>query len=418
MVVNWQKFTLKEICNLITDGKHGDCTNEEGSGYFFLSVKDVLDNRLVYDNARQITKEDFLETHRRTNLEEGDVLFTNTGTIGRMAIASNDPKTQRTTFQKSVAILKPKRDIVMPHFLYYMLKFNNKRLSSFAEGTTQKNLLLKDFRIFDVIIPPISEQRVITNILRTFDKKIELNQRMNQTLEGIGRAIFKHWFMDFEFPDEQGRPYKSSGGEMVDSELGEIPKGWDVGTLNDLCKLNANSWKTNNIPQEIHYVDLANAKNGNIEEIQLFNAKSAPSRAKRILSQGDTIFGTVRPANRSFALVGDHNLQLTGSTGFAVLSPKNSELREIVYLITTSDQNVERLTCLADGAAYPAVNPSVVVDEICVLPPQNIIENFHDEVGPLFDKVLLNKNNESILSQIRDSLLPQLISGKIRLMGN
>jgi type I restriction enzyme S subunit len=90
-------------------------------------------------NARQITEADFLETHRRTNLEPGDILFTNTGTIGRMAIASDDPRTRRTTFQKSVAILKPKRQLVEPRFLYYTLKFDNGRLSELAAGTTQKN---------------------------------------------------------------------------------------------------------------------------------------------------------------------------------------------------------------------------------------------------------------------------------------
>ena len=184
MMDEWQHLTLGEICSLITDGKHGNCTNEANSGYFFLSVKDVFDNRLVYDNARQIKEEDFLETHRRTNLESGDILFTNTGTIGRMAIVPEDPRTKRTTFQKSVAILKPKRNLVIPHYLYYTLKFNNKRLSELAEGTTQKNLLLKDFRTFDVKIPPLPKQLTITHILRTLDYK---NRTQPQGKPNTGR---------------------------------------------------------------------------------------------------------------------------------------------------------------------------------------------------------------------------------------
>ncbi|MGH8772560.1 MAG: restriction endonuclease subunit S, partial [Burkholderiales bacterium] len=198
MAGEWQQFTLGELCSLITDGKHGDCENEFGSGYFFLSVKDVFDNRLVYENARQITEHDFLETHRRTNLEPGDVLFTNTGTIGRMAIAPDDLRTRRTTFQKSVAILKPRRNLVEPHFLYYTLKFDNGRLSEFAAGTTQKNLLLKDLRSFEVRVPKLSEQRAIAHILGTLDDKIELNRRMNETLEAMARALFKSWFVDFD----------------------------------------------------------------------------------------------------------------------------------------------------------------------------------------------------------------------------
>lgn len=125
-----------------------------------------------------VEERDFLETHRRTNLEPGDVLFTNTGTIGRMAIAPDDPRTYRTTFQKSVAILKPKRNLIEPRFLYYLLHFDNSRLSDFAAGTTQKNLLLKDFRSFAVQIPSIAEQRAIAQILGALDDKIELNRRM------------------------------------------------------------------------------------------------------------------------------------------------------------------------------------------------------------------------------------------------
>ncbi len=111
--------------------------------------------------------------------------------------------------------------------------------------------------------------------------------------------------------------------------------------------------------------------------------KKIPSRARRILSAGDTIFGTVRPGNRSFTLIGDKNPQLTGSTGFAVLSPKYSALREIVYLITTSERNINRLNCLADGAAYPAVRPEVVVNERCIIPTKEIIESFHSVIRPV-----------------------------------
>ena len=94
-----ERKTLQDITDLITDGKHGDCENEVDSGYFFLSVKDIKDDRLNYSQARQITKIDFEDTDRRTNLQPGDILFTNTGTIGRMAIAPDHESTRRTTFQ-------------------------------------------------------------------------------------------------------------------------------------------------------------------------------------------------------------------------------------------------------------------------------------------------------------------------------
>ena len=120
-MIAWPVSTLGEVCSLITDGKHGDCTNEVDSGYFFISAKDIRDGIISYENARQITQSDFTETHRRTNLQPGDLLVTNSGTIGRLAIARDNERTFKTTFQKSVAILKPRRCEISSKFLYYYL---------------------------------------------------------------------------------------------------------------------------------------------------------------------------------------------------------------------------------------------------------------------------------------------------------
>lgn len=146
--------SLKDICHLITDGKHGDCQNEEGSGYYFISCKDVKDGSIDYAGARQITESDYLDTHRRTQLEPNDILITNSGTIGRMALVPDVPETGRTTFQKSVAIIKPNRERVLPRWLYFYLITKKDALIAWAGGTAQKNLLLRDLRAFEAQIPP------------------------------------------------------------------------------------------------------------------------------------------------------------------------------------------------------------------------------------------------------------------------
>ena len=112
---------LEDIAINITDGKHGDCKNEEHSEFYFISCKDVHDGEIHYDNARQITEKDFIDTHKRTMLEPNDILITNSGTIGRMALVKDIPQTYKTTFQKSVAIIKPNKKIVRPIYLYYSL---------------------------------------------------------------------------------------------------------------------------------------------------------------------------------------------------------------------------------------------------------------------------------------------------------
>ena len=150
---NLEMKNLGDLCSLITDGKHGDCIDELNSGYYFVSVKDLSNGEIIYDNARQITKKDFDETHRRTSLSAGDILLTNAGTIGRMAIVKAIPETSRTTFQKSVAILRPKNKVAKSYYLYLLLKFHLREIIDLAGGSTQSNLLLGDLRNYKIKYP-------------------------------------------------------------------------------------------------------------------------------------------------------------------------------------------------------------------------------------------------------------------------
>lgn len=161
---SWIEKLTGDICSKITDGKHGDCVNEDNSGYYFLSAKDIKNGSLNYNGSRQITKRDFEETHRRTNLECGDVLVTNSGTIGRMAIATNDPRTVKTTFQKSVAILKPKTTDINSKFLFHLLTSKLLHFNNISAGAAQKNLLLRDIRSLKIKFPvDIDEQIQVSN---------------------------------------------------------------------------------------------------------------------------------------------------------------------------------------------------------------------------------------------------------------
>ncbi len=149
----WERVALSKICLKITDGKHGDCKNEENSGFYFISSKDIKDEFINYENARQITEDDFIDSNKRTTLEPFDILLTNSGTIGRMALAPENEIVFKTTFQKSVAILKPNRDEINPFFLYYSLSHLKENLINISSGSAQKNLLLKDLRDFKIVRP-------------------------------------------------------------------------------------------------------------------------------------------------------------------------------------------------------------------------------------------------------------------------
>jgi type I restriction enzyme, S subunit len=235
----------------------------------------------------------------------------------------------------------------------------------------------------------------------------------------MARALFKDWFVDFgpTRAKAEGRaPYLAPHlwelfPDALDDE--DKPMGWKVQTLSDISSLNPDTWSAKKHPSHVNYVDLSNVKWGTIEATQRYVWADAPSRARRVLYPADTIVGTVRPGNGSYALIGEDGL--TGSTGFAVLRPNSSSLRELVYCVATAPENIERLSHLADGAAYPAVRPDVVSATEFVRGNDDISSAFSELTAPLIDRLEANKQESRTLAQTRDLLLPKLISGEIRL---
>lgn len=162
----WVWCRLGEITTLLTDGKHGDSKDQKDSGYYFLSAKDIQNGKFIYDNARQITYEDFIETHRRTNLEPGDLCVVNTGaTIGKTAFAPDNELTRKTTFQKSVAILKVLNHHTSMRFIEYFIIFETPKLLKTSRGSAINNLLLGDMKNVLFPMPPLKEQLCIVQKL-------------------------------------------------------------------------------------------------------------------------------------------------------------------------------------------------------------------------------------------------------------
>lgn len=196
----WKWVRLGEITTLITDGKHGDSENQDNSGFYFLSAKDIQNEKLVYDYARQITEKDFYETHRRTNLKPGDICIVNTGaTVGKLAIAPDDQKTYSTTFQKSVAIVKLVKDYVYNKYIKYYLVNDVPRLMQKSWGSAINNLLLSDMRIELIPLPPLAEQKEIVsrvekhlaNITELEEQITEREEMTKQLMQSIMKDAFR-----------------------------------------------------------------------------------------------------------------------------------------------------------------------------------------------------------------------------------
>lgn len=351
---------------------------------------------------------------------------------------------------------KHKRD---PGFWYYYLLQAN--LNQYRSGSGQPLLNQGTLNSISCDVPADADERAnIGAFLATFDNKANTHKCINQTLEHMAQALFKSWFVDFEpvkakiavlqdggseedallaamqaisgrslealetFQQEQPQHYaelKATAelfpSAMQDSKLGEIPEGWSTGTLGDLADLNASSWSKKTLPAEIEYVDLSNTNNGVIESTTRYLAGDAPSRARRRVKSGVTIFGTVRPGNRSFAFIDSPLPELTVSTGFAVLSPKSEEFTEFVYICATRDETVDYFAHLADGGAYPAIRPDVVTQLGVVLASDKIFTAFHGSVKSHFALMASNLRRSNTLAELRDALLPKLLSGELSVSG-
>lgn len=308
-----------------------------------------------------------------------------------------------------------------PRYLYYSLLATD--FSEVTTGSAQPQITIGHLSRKQVFWSYEPEERAaIAHILGTLDDKIDLNRRMSETLEAMARAIFKSWFVDFDPIRAKASGQKPPGlkpeiaalfpDSFEDSEVGEIPKGWETGTLADFAILNPESWAKDTRPEVIRYVDLSNTKWGRIEAITAYTRDGAPSRAQRVLRSGDTLVGTVRPGNGSYTLVAEEGL--TGSTGFAVLRPQKAEWVEFVYLAATAASNIDALSHLADGAAYPAVRPEVVAATPVARPDDRVLGAFSKYTAPLLARIAQSERESRTLAALRDTLLPKLISGELR----
>ena len=402
-----QTVKLEDICHLITDGKHGDCHNQDNSGYYFLSAKDVNNGKLNYEKARQITKEDFLQTHKRTQLEPCDILLSNSGTIGRMAIAKNSGLTYRTTFQKSVALLKPDKDKVIIQWLYYFLHYRKESLINAAGGTAQKNLLLRDLRAFKIDLPPLPIQRKIAGILSAYDRLIENNTRRIEILEEMARSIYREWFVKFRFPGHEQV-------QMVDSELGLIPEGWEVVKIGDVAEVGRGS-----SPRPI--ADQKYFEGGTIPWIKIADATKSGKylyETKQKVNEYGASFSRLLPKD-SLIIAASGTLgytQLLGVDGcihdgwLYLINFKGIEKEYLYYLFREQQQFFYNA---AYGAAIQNVNTMILREMKIILPPSQIQKYFKDIISNS-DNLLDNLGRKNLnLRKTRDLLLPRLISGEI-----
>ena len=267
-------------------------------------------------------------------------------------------------------------------------------------------------------LPPLAQQYEIGKLLSSLDAKIKLNRQINQNLEAMAKQLYDYWFVQFDFPNENGKPYKSSGGKMVWNEKlkREIPKGWNVLKLGEHCSFNK---RTSNgyFNHPILYLDTSNITNNTIDELQFLNPSSdiIPSRARRLVQEGDIVYSTVRPNLKHFGIIMNPDYNMVVSTGFAVITANWSAYRYFIYQFLIQAATIENLSTIAQSAvsAYPSINTSDIENLDLVVPPDSMIEKYAKTACRLYLQIDTNYKEIKSLTKQRDELLPLLMNGQV-----
>lgn len=415
---NWVETPFAELLENIVDNRGKTCPVTT-SGITLIATNCIKNTALYpsYEKVRYVSQEIY-ETWFRGHPKPDDIIFVTKGNPGQCCLAPK--KIDFCIAQDMVAVrANPKK--IYPYFLFSILRSSiiQNRISNMYVGTLIPHFKKGDFKNLNIPVPSFGLQKIIGDIYIILSQKIDILIRQNATLEAMAQAIFKDWFVDFGpvRAKMEGRQPEGMSREIADLFPDRLdgegkPEGWKWGTLGEYAQLNPESWSKKNYPDEIYYVDLSNTKWGTIESISHYEKEKAPSRAQRVLRIGDTIIGTVRPGNGSFAYIGCNGL--TGSTGFAVLRPRKEIYKEFIYCAATDKYNIERISFLADGGAYPAVKPEIVLDTHVCICRESVMKVFSMLLVDIMKKIEENKKQNLNLALIRDTLLPKLISGELR----
>ena len=402
---------LKDITLTITDGKHGDCKNHDGSGYYFISCKDVYDETIHYENARQITEDDFRDADRRTNLAAYDILITNSGTIGRMALVKDIPETRKTTFQKSVAIVRADTSQVVPNYLYYLLKSKVHDFINSSNGSAQKNLLLSTMRDFDIsFVDSFETQHRIANILSRYDSLIENYQKQIKLLEEAAQRLYKEWFIDLRFPGHENT-------KIVDG----VPEGWGKKKLSELFSfVRGKSYTSKELSDEgTIMVNLKNIQSFGGYKSDVEKHFIGTFKEEQTLMKGDLIMGVTdmtqeRRLVGSVALIPDFKETATFSMDLIKLI--SFKLPNIYLYCAMRYGDVSRqIAPLANGVNVLHLKPEAISNIEMVVASDSIIEKFVSYTSKTIESILSLQSQLRLLTEARDRLLPKMMSGEIKI---
>lgn len=376
------KIELQNATSHIVDSEHKSAPEVE-EGYPYVKTSDIENGRIIFDDVAYVDEEAYEEWTRRLVPEPGDIVLTREAPVGRVGIV---PDGKEICLGQRTVLIRVIPDILDNQYLRYLLLSEDiqNRFEALSSGSTVDHLNLTDLRSFELYdLPPIEEQKIIGQILSQFDKKIRLNNKIEKNLRDGADAIFKDWFSDFSPYDN----FKNTG-------LGEIPEEFEVREIGDVLSL--------------EYGDGLPKKEREGDQYPVYGSNGVTGRHNEYLIEGPGIvvgrkgtIGTVKLCQEEFWCI---------DTTFYVDPKMDADMLYFYHLL----KDGVALKHLGSDSAVPGLNRNMVHDVEAPIPPIEEIERFVKMVRPFYDKIEEIKKENENLEALRDTLLPKLMSGEIR----
>lgn len=431
MASEWLTVRIEDIAEKIAMGPFGSNIKVETfveKGVPIISGAHLRSVRLEDGDFNFVTDE-HAQRMKNSNVFRGDVIFTHAGNIGQVAYIPPNSQYERYVISQRQFYLRCDLSKADPAFITYFFHSNEgqHKLLANASQTGVPSIARPSsyLKTIELSLPPLSEQRAIAHILGTLDDAIELNRRMNETLEAMARTLFKAWFVDFapvrakmegrwqrgqSLPGLPAHLYDLFPDRLVESELGEIPEGWEVGTFGHLAENPRRTMQPGEIDSETPYIALEHMPKRSIALAEWSTANGLESN-KYEFKRGEILFGKLRPY---FHKVGVAPIGGVCSTDIVVITPKSPSWFGFVLAHAASDAFVEYTNAGSTGTKMPRTSWSEMARYVVVMPSEAIATAFNQHIQPMTEEIIAKIHDSKNLAQLRDTLLPKLISGELR----
>lgn len=422
-MTNWKEYKLGELCT-ITSSKRIFYKEYVSEGVPFFRSKEIIEKANGNDISTElfITKDKFQEIKDKFGVPlAGDILLTSVGTLG---VSYQVQESDYFYFKDgNLTWFKYFSDEINTKFLLYWLRspLGKESFNNITIGSTQAALTIAGLKGIKFSIPDLPTQTAIAEILSSLDDKIELNNKINHELENLAQTLFKQWFIDFEFPNEYGEPYKSSGGEMVDSELGVIPENFTISILSEQTELvRGISYSKSELVSKEEGLPFVNLKcfalNGTFRQdgLKYFNGKY---KEKHIIQPND-ILVAVTDLTQDRVIIGlpilwnEKEIALP-SLDVCIVRNDNSALKHFLYYEFKTFRYKSRIIEFANGSTVLHLSVKGLETYEYALPNEDVLIKWNEVISPILGQINNNIRENQELTNLRDTLLPKLISGEL-----